>query len=182
MKVVGIIGSPRKGGNTATLVERVLAGAAAAGADTQVFWLNEMNIRGCQACNYCKEHNGCRQEDDMQKVYQALLEADGVVLGSPIYMGYVTAQTKLFMDRLFVFFRPGGGSTFPPGKKFVMIYSQGGGDDREMVYGIAQRLGGLLGMQVKGIVGGNGMNDPNAVKNNTKLLEEAFQLGRELVG
>ncbi|MGB9826100.1 MAG: flavodoxin family protein, partial [Desulfofundulus sp.] len=91
MKVVGIIGSPRRGGNTETLVERVLAGAAAAGAETQVFRLNEMNIRGCQACYYCKEHGRCRQEDDMVQIYRALLEADGIVLGSPIYMGYVTA-------------------------------------------------------------------------------------------
>ncbi|MGB9804766.1 flavodoxin family protein [Desulfofundulus sp.] len=181
MKVVGIIGSPRRGGNTETLVERVLAGAAAAGAETQVFRLNEMNIRGCQACYYCKEHGRCRQEDDMVQIYRALLEADGIVLGSPIYMGYVTAQTKLFMDRLFAFLRPGLSSTFPPGKKFIMVYSQGGGDDREMVQGIAQRLGRILGMQVKGIAGGNGMNDLNAVKSNTALLEEAFRLGKELV-
>ncbi|MGB9826210.1 MAG: flavodoxin family protein, partial [Desulfofundulus sp.] len=91
------------------------------------------------------------------------------------------AQTKLFMDRLFAFLRPGLSSTFPPGKKFIMVYSQGGGDDREMVQGIAQRLGRILGMQVKGIAGGNGMNDLNAVKSNTALLEEAFRLGKELV-
>ncbi|MGI9953525.1 flavodoxin family protein [Moorellaceae bacterium AZ2] len=182
MKVIGIIGSPRRGGNTETLVERVLAGAAAAGAETEVFYLNEMNIRGCQACNYCKEHNVCRQEDDMVQIYRALLEADGVVLGSPVYMGYVTAQTKLFMDRLFAFFRPGAGSTFPPGKRLAMVYSQGGGDDRDLIHALAQRLGGLLGMQVKGVVGGNGMNDRDAVKSNTALLEKAFRLGQELVG
>lgn len=181
MKVVGIIGSPRRGGNTETLVERVIAGAATAGAETRVFRLNEMNIRGCQACDYCKEHDRCRQEDDMVQIYQALLEADGVVLGSPIYMGYVTAQTKLFMDRLFAFFKPGVGTTFPSGKKFVMVYSQGGGDDREMVRRLAEQLGRLLGMEVKGIVGGNGMNDINAAKSNTELLEKAFNLGRELI-
>jgi multimeric flavodoxin WrbA len=182
MKVVGIIGSPRRDGNTETLVERVLAGAAAAGAQTSTFHLNEMNIRGCQACYYCKEHGHCRQDDDMVQIYRTLLDADGIVLGSPVYMGYVTAQTKLFMDRLFAFLRPGLRSTFPSGKKFVMVYSQGGGDDRETLHGLAQRLGRILGMRVMGIVGGNGMNDPNAAKSNPALLEEAFRLGRELVG
>ncbi|WP_341473858.1 flavodoxin family protein [Desulfofundulus thermobenzoicus] len=128
------------------------------------------------------EHGRCRQGDDMVQIYRALLEADGIVLGSPIYMGYVTAQTKLFMDRLFAFLRPGLNSIFPPGKKFVMVYSQGGGDDREMIHGLVQRLGRILGMQVKGIAGGNGMNDLNTVKSNNALLEEAFRLGKELVG
>ena len=182
MKVVGIIGSPRRGGNTETLVEKVLAGAAAAGAETKAFRLNEMNIRGCQACYHCKEHDRCRQDDDMAQIYRALLAADGIVLGSPVYMGYVTAQAKLFMYRLFAFLRPGLSSTFPPGKKFVMVYSQGGGGDREVVYGLTQRLGRIFGLQVKGIVGSNGMNDPNAAKGNPALLEEAFRLGRELVG
>ncbi|MDK2887955.1 MAG: hypothetical protein PWP72_833 [Thermoanaerobacter sp.] len=182
MKVVGIVGSPRRGGNTETLVERVLAGAAAAGAETQMFYLNEMNIRGCQACNHCKEHGCCRQDDDMASLYRALHEAGGIVLGSPVYMSYVTAQTKLFLDRLFAFLGPDLSSTLPPGKKFAMVYSQGGGNDREMIEGLARHVGRMLGMQVVGVTGGNGMNAPGAVKNNPALLEEAFRLGRELAG
>jgi len=182
MKVVGIVGSPRRGANCETLVQKVLEGAATAGAQTECFILNEMNIRGCQACNYCKEHGRCRQEDHMQRLLEALLNSDAMVLGTPVYIDYVTAQTKLFMDRLFVFLRPGVGSTFPKGKKMVMVYSQGMGENRQMIEDVARHVARALNMELKGVVGGNNMNDPNAVKNRPALLEEAFRLGKELVG
>lgn len=181
MKVVGIIGSPRRGGNTEILVEQVLAGAATAGAETQVFRLNELNIRGCQACNHCKEHGSCRQQDDMRQIYEEMLAADAIVIGSPIYMGYFTAQTKLFMDRLYAFFRPGAGSTLPKGKRLAVVYSQGGGDDREFVDALARRLAGIIGVELKGVVGGNGMNELGIAKENKELMEQAFRLGEELV-
>lgn len=181
MKVVGIVGSPRRGSNTEILVEQVLAGAAAAGAETQIFRLNDLNIRGCQACNYCKEHDGCRQKDDMTQIYDALLAADGIVIGSPIYMGYFTAQTKLFMDRLFAFLRPGVGSSLPKGKKGVVVYCQGGGDDREFVEALARRLAGVMGLELKGVVGGNGMNELGIVRENKELMDQAFRLGEKLV-
>lgn len=180
MKVVGIVGSPRRGANTETLVDQVLAGSSQAGAQTQKFILNELRIRGCQGCDHCKEHGRCRLDDDMGQVLEALVEADGVVVGSPIYMGYLTAQTKLFLDRLYVFFQPGRKSPFPPGKRLALVYSQGGGDDRRTVEEVGRNLAGLLRMQLVGIVGGNGMNDPNAARSNPTLLKEAFRLGQAL--
>ena len=182
MKVIGVVGSPRRGGNTEILVETVLAGAAAAGAETEIYRLNELNIRGCQACNHCQEHGGCRQKDDMDVLYEALAGAAGIAIGSPIYMGYLTAQTKLFLDRLFALLRPGSGSILPPGKRGVVVYSQGGGDDRAVLESLASFLAGTLGIEVKGIVGGNGMNEPGAVRRRKELMEEAFRLGRELAG
>ena len=55
MKIIGFVGSPRKNGNTDVLVQQVLRGASIAGAETKVFYLNELNIKGCQDCDYCKE-------------------------------------------------------------------------------------------------------------------------------
>lgn len=182
MKVVGFIGSPRRGGNTEILVETVLAGAAAVGAKTEVYRLNELSIRGCQACNYCQEHGSCRQKDDMTPLYEALVAADGIVIGSPIYMGYLTAQTKLFLDRLFAFFKLGVGFTLPRGKKGVLVYSQGGGDNAALMESLAAWMTTAMGIEVKGIVGGNGLNEPGAVKQRDNLLEKAFQLGKELAG
>ncbi|NLG85484.1 MAG: flavodoxin family protein [Firmicutes bacterium] len=182
MKVMGVVGSPRRGGNTEILVETVLAGAAAAGADTEVYRLNELNIRGCQACDHCQEHGRCRQTDDMALLYEALLRSDGIVIGSPIYMGYLTAQTKLFLDRLFAFFKPGVGCALPPGKRGVVVYSQGGGNDKAVIEALASFLAGAMGIEVKGIVGGNGLNELGAVRRRKELLEEAFRLGKELVG
>ncbi|HHW42499.1 MAG TPA: flavodoxin family protein [Desulfotomaculum sp.] len=180
MKVIGVVGSPRRGGNTEILVETVLEGAAAEGAKTEVYRLNELNIRGCQGCFYCQEHGRCRQSDDMALLYEALRTADGLVIGSPIYMNYVTAQTKLFLDRLFAFLKLGVGCTLPRGKRGVLVYSQGGGENGASVMETLSSFLKIMGVEVKGIVGGNGLNESGAVKQRHDLLERAFQLGREL--
>jgi multimeric flavodoxin WrbA len=180
MKVIGFVGSPRKNGNTQLLVEKVLAGSAAEGAETKIFYLNDLNIKSCQACNFCKTHDHCQQDDDMTQLYEELITADGVVIGSPIYMGYLSAQTKLFFDRLYAFFNPGAVSRLPRGKKGALVFAQGGGDDIAVLNALAQRLSDMFGIEIKGIVGGNGMNELGIVKNNAELMNKAFGVGKEL--
>ncbi|TZE82624.1 flavodoxin family protein [Calorimonas adulescens] len=182
MKVIGIVGSPRKGGNTEVLVEKVLSGAKEAGAEVEIFKVNELNIHGCQGCNFCQENGRCRQQDDMQKIYDTLHSADAVVVGSPIYMSYVTAQTKLFLDRLYALMKVGEGCRFPAGKKCVLVYSQGGGTDGQKVMeNLAMFFKGALGMDVKAIVGANNLNHVGAVNNRKDVLERAFEVGKEIV-
>ena len=80
----------------------MLKGAQAQGAETEIFNLNQMDIAPCQACMHCKENQGeCATDDDMQEVYAKLREADAFVLGSPVYMWQMSAQAKLFTDRLY---------------------------------------------------------------------------------
>ncbi|WP_026137381.1 NAD(P)H-dependent oxidoreductase [Candidatus Caldatribacterium saccharofermentans] len=181
MLIAGFVGSPRRGGNTEILVRKVLEGAASQGAETAIYFLNELTIHGCQACNFCKEHAGCRQEDDMTLLYEVLKRADGFVLGSPIYMDYLTAQTKLFLDRLFAFFGPNLECTLPRGKRAVLVYSQGGGNNPEVMESLARFLREALHVEVVGIVGGSGCNVPGAVRERKDLLSRAFELGKSLV-
>ena len=70
MKVIGIVGSPRKNGNTKTLVQQVLEGAVETGAETRTFLLNELKFSGCQACDYCKSHEKCKLEDDLAELFE----------------------------------------------------------------------------------------------------------------
>ena len=122
MRVIGFVGSPRENGNTAVLVRRMLEGAGAAGADTEVFYLNDLSIRGCQACMHCKTHDGCKQEDDMARLIEEIKKADGLVFGSPVYIGYMSGQAKIFLDRLYVFLTgPNTPSKMPPGKKAAVV-------------------------------------------------------------
>ncbi|HID93221.1 MAG TPA: flavodoxin family protein, partial [bacterium (Candidatus Stahlbacteria)] len=100
MKVLGIVGSPRKGGNTDTLVREVLKGANSKGAETEKVYLGDLNIRPCDACGLCSENGKCVVKDDFQLIFQKIKESDGVVLGSPIYCSTVTAQTKALIDRI----------------------------------------------------------------------------------
>jgi len=99
MKVLGIVGSPRRGGNTDALVEQVLAGARAQRAETEKLYLDELEIRPCRACFSRTETGECVVRDDFQRVVEKLKGADGIVLGSPMYVGTVTAQMKAFIDR-----------------------------------------------------------------------------------
>lgn len=108
MKVLALIGSPRKEGNTAVLVDKILTGIEGAKKEAKIdkYFLNELKIKPCQSCYFCIDRGGCAQKDDMQKIYQLLKTANIFILGSPIYMDYVSAQTKIFIDRLFPYIHP----------------------------------------------------------------------------
>lgn len=98
MKVTGFVGSPRDG-NTKRLTEHALNAAKVAGAETQLIHIGKMNIAPCKACDACKKTGRCIIEDDFQKAEESLASADGVIFGSPVYFGGVSAQMKAFMDR-----------------------------------------------------------------------------------
>ncbi len=98
-KALGIAGSPRRNGNSTTLLRAVLEGAAAQGAETAMVRLNDLTFRGCQGCEKCAPAGECIQRDALSPVLQAMRLADVIVLASPIYFDGVTGQTKLFFDR-----------------------------------------------------------------------------------
>ncbi len=98
-KVLGISGSPRRDGNTELLLKEFLRGARDSGHETELFILNEFKISPCTSCDSCQKNGQCIIDDDMQLMYNKLLEADYIVLASPIYFGGVSAQLKSFIDR-----------------------------------------------------------------------------------
>ena len=101
MKILGISGSPRKNGTTVAMLEEALNAAKGDGAETELYSVAGKDIRGCIACHACGETGKCAQEDDMQELYPKMLEADGIIFGTPIYFWEMTAQAKAVMDRTF---------------------------------------------------------------------------------
>jgi multimeric flavodoxin WrbA len=99
MKVLGILGSPRKGGNTELLLEEALKGAEAEGAEVERLRLTDYNIIPCKECLACYKEGNCIILDDMAKIYPKLLEADIILLASPIFFYGVTAWAKALIDR-----------------------------------------------------------------------------------
>jgi hypothetical protein len=99
LKVVGIVASPRKGMNTDTLVTKVLEGAKSVGAQTEKIYLNDLEIKPCQACAKYPAPEFCFYKDGMQKIYAALETVDVLVIGTPAYYESVSAQLKLLIDR-----------------------------------------------------------------------------------
>ena len=101
MKILGIVGSPRKNGNTEILMKETLRVAREAGSETGMFLLSEKRVAPCDACGTCFEVGSCVVDDDMQELYGLMEGADGIILGSPVYFGSVSAQMKAVMDRMF---------------------------------------------------------------------------------
>lgn len=99
MKVLGILGSPRIGGNTDILLEEALRGAGAEGAEVERLLLTDFTITPCKECHGCDQTGKCVILDDMEKIYPKLLEADAIILASPIYFYGVTAWAKALIDR-----------------------------------------------------------------------------------
>lgn len=99
VKVLGIYGSPRKGGNTDLLLDKILEGSSAAGAAVESIYVRKLKISGCLECGSCDDTGKCVVQDDMQTVYPLLQEADIIFLASPNFFYSVTAQVKLLIDR-----------------------------------------------------------------------------------
>ncbi len=99
VKIIGIIGSPRKGSNTEIYIKKALESAENAGADTEIINLATAEIEPCIACDICKSTGECAIYDDMRDISSKLQEAQGIIIGSPVYFGNVTSQVKVFMDR-----------------------------------------------------------------------------------
>ncbi|MFW5909066.1 MAG: flavodoxin family protein [Desulfosalsimonas sp.] len=107
MKILGIVCSPRKDGNTEILVREALTAAESKGAQTELILVAEKNINPCDACGSCVQEGTCIIDDYMQDVYQKLEEADGIIFGTPVYFLNVSAQAKAVIDRTYALLRAG---------------------------------------------------------------------------
>lgn len=100
MKIVALVGSPRKGrGNTAALVEQVLEGVRAEGSRDETVFLPGGTVLPCRACDLCHVTGSCAQKDEFGAIMEKILAADGLIVASPNYIDHVSAQLKAFIDR-----------------------------------------------------------------------------------
>ncbi|OHD69819.1 MAG: hypothetical protein A2W19_09610 [Spirochaetes bacterium RBG_16_49_21] len=104
MKILGVMGSPRIGGNSDILLERALAGGKDAGAETEKIVLCRKKISGCLNCERCNATGVCAIKDDMPEIHEKILGADAVIHSCPVYFWAMTAQMKAYLDRWCAFF------------------------------------------------------------------------------
>ena len=100
MRIVGLSGSPRVGGNTYLVLLEALAAAKAEGADVSLIRVSDYRLSPCNGCMSCFGTKKCINDDDCEKLYQEIVKADGVIMGSPSYFQGVTGQMKIFIDRI----------------------------------------------------------------------------------
>ncbi|MCX7920152.1 MAG: flavodoxin family protein [bacterium] len=102
-KILGIVGSPRKNGNTDILVSKIIEGAKSQAAKTDTVYLADLDIRECDGCHVCWKGNPCSKQDDMNAIYSKIIDSDIIIFGTPVYWYGPTALMKMFIDR-FVYF------------------------------------------------------------------------------
>jgi len=99
LKIIAFNGSPRQGGNTEVLLDAALKPLREAAHDVRLFKLNNMNIKPCQDCGGCTKTGVCIHHDEMTGIYDAIREADRIILASPIFFYSLSAQSKAMVDR-----------------------------------------------------------------------------------
>lgn len=131
MKAIAFNGSPRKKWNTATLLEHALDGAKSRGAETELVQLYDVDFKGCVSCFECKKIGGksygrCAVRDGLTPILEKVVEADVLILGSPIYFHTETGEMRSFLERLlfpFLTYTPGYASIFPGKTRTGLIYT-----------------------------------------------------------
>jgi multimeric flavodoxin WrbA len=181
MKIAAFVGSPRSTGSTDALVREVLRGAADAGAETGIFHLGEAGINGCRACMDCREGGVCSQNDGMTVLYDELRSADAVVLGTPVYFYYMTAQMKAFTDRLFATI----GESFE--RRFgerdgVLVVTQGAEGPEVFTSQIESMKGAweMAGLRMRETILACSMASREHALADSRLMERSFLAGKKL--
>ena len=184
-KVIGIVGSARKG-NGLALTKAALEGAAEAGAETELIRLADLQIKPCLDCGYCKapENKYCVQKDGMQEIVEKIEAADGIIFSAPVYFGRAPALFLAFIDRMYAMVRADFSSKLPKDKKFGTIVTIGSmGED--VAAGVheanAHVFGGMFGWKDCGFMWKNMMHVKDAAEKNPEYIAEAKAFGKKFV-
>jgi len=176
-KVLILSASPRKGGNSDTLCNQFMEGAQQAGHQVEKIFLKEKKINYCTGCGACYNRgNECSQKDDMLEVLNKMIDADVIVMATPIYFYTMNGQMKTLIDRTCSRY------TEINDKEFYFIVAAADDSKISMTRTIEEFRGFLYcleGANEKGIIYGTGAWQVGDIKNKP-VMEEAFRLGKNI--
>lgn len=167
-------GSPRKNGNSDILCDEFMKGAVEVGNKVEKIRVAEKNIGYCRACYACRETGVCAIKDDMAEILQKMIDADVLVLASPVYFYSIDAQLKALIDRTVARW------TEVKNKDFYYIVTAADGEEAAAETTVACFRGYadcVDGAKEKGVVYGMGVYEKGEVKN-TKAITEAYEMGK----
>lgn len=176
-KVLIISSSPRKGGNSDVLCDKFLEGAVSAGNEVEKIFLKDKKINYCIGCGFCtkNDYTGCSQkDDDAMEIIDKMIEADVIVLGTPVYFYTMCAQLKTLIDRCCSKY------TRILNKEFYYIATAGEDADTALNGTVASLdcfLECLSGAELKGTIRGAGLWQYGDV-NTSKYIEQAYEMGK----
>ena len=176
MKILAISCSPRKQGNTEILLNQALQGAQQDGAEVELFSVAGKSIAPCDGCSSCGKAGKCHINDDMQELYPKLLEADGIIFGTPIYFYNMVAYCKAVMDRTIMLNHPERNLSNKVGGIVVVAGSLGIIDALKDLYFyfISRRMlpGGFIAAYAR---------PKGEVKDMEECMKATYNLGRQIV-
>lgn len=180
MKAIGFAGSGRKNGNSATLLRELLAGAAEAGAETEIVFLCDLDYRGCLGCLSCVSTGECTQRDDVTPLYPKLREARLWAFASPIYFDGVSGLAKSMFDRLYPFTHPPGKLSGRRAGVILVTYEDRPRDDYRDVAGRLANYLGWMGDFTTEVVAEGALGPADAAVRRQDLLMRVRGLGRTM--
>ena len=185
MKVLGINGSPRRGGNTDILLDNALKGAQNKGAEAEKIVLNDLEFSPCQECENMPNDRFCIIEDNMQAVYKKIEEADAIILASPIFFGSLSAQTKMMIDRFQCVWRAKyilRKQVFEKRKTGAFISVEGSNkkDFFDNAKAIVKNFFATINAAYKEELFCSEIDEKDAILRHMELLKTAFNLGEKL--
>lgn len=176
-KVLILSGSPRKGGNSDLLCDRFAGGAAEAGHSVEKIRVAEKNIHPCIACYHCRDNGGqCVFQDDMAEVMQKMIDADVLVLASPVYFYSIDAQLKTVIDRTVARWLE------VKNKEFYYIVTMADEEATSADTTLACFRGYadcVEGAVEKGVIIGGGVYEKGEIKTHA-AMEEAWEMGKRV--
>jgi multimeric flavodoxin WrbA len=177
--VIGFVGSPRKKGNTHLLVARILEGAQAAGAATEMVFLNDLVIRECDGCLACWKGKPCPKQDDMNGLYSKIAASDAIVFGTPVYWYGPTALMKGLVDRFVYFNCPENRAKIRAKPAILAIpYEEEDTKTADLVVAFFEKSLAYLEMDLLGQVVVPGVTKKGDVLRKPACLAEGYELGR----
>jgi multimeric flavodoxin WrbA len=180
-KILGIMGSPRRNGNTHILVSRMLEGAESEGARGDILFLNDLAIKECNGCHTCWEGKECSKNDDMNRIYPQIIESDAIIFGTPVYWYGPTALMKGFIDR-FVYFNCPENREKIKGKPAVLAipFEEEDPQTAALLVSFFEKSLEFLEMNLIGTILVPGVTRKGEIKEKGAKLQEAYELGKRL--
>lgn len=187
MHVLALATSPRRGGNTDTLLKQVIAGARDGGAEVEHIIVPRYSIAPCIECNGCWKEGLCVVQDDFQQFYLKLGRTERIVLASPMFFGHVTAQAKTLIDRCQCFYarkyvvkRPM--PPLPAARKGFLVSAAGHPRIKFDCMGLTMRVWmDALDGDFGGTLAFNLLEDASDAAASAEMLRQAFDFGQRVV-
>lgn len=180
-RMLAVVGSPRRGGNTDILVSKIADGARAAGADVEQLFLGKMTVRECDGCHLCWQGDKCSKSDDMTAAYAKITASDVIIFGTPIYWYGPSGLMKVFIDR-FVYFNCEANRNKIKGKEAVVaiVLEEENVETARLTVEFFEKSLAYLEMRLAAKIIVPGVGGKGDILRKEDRLNEAVRMGRGL--